>query len=414
MLAGACDPGELLGLARWDQQFKGVGLSEGAVEALLREAEATLHKLSELVALTRAFNTGIVSLCKWLERLTMRLCSDSGPTCLSADDALAIAKFIRVHLSHDRVGAVLDGAEGAGMGLAPIDAEKLNAGLMAKLGMAMPAATTTWRVSLAAQLARLQDAADFAFGETKQSISSKLSVVACVRIAAAAAGGGRGGGAGEVPSRVAMAAIANEEGSKGGSSASFVVAMREADEGGGADRLGLLRLSPLLTDDEHGSSLEHACLGLMAGEQGLEVVQGRGDRAVVDLGFYGTRVCVLVTSAGESAASAAGHGGVSHLLRIPCSTFKWGGGVSFGRKRCLDAAAAARACEGGAMEEAPDGVEARQLGTSEVVRVAVNARRGLASVLTTKPWRMTLLDMEDDGDEDGEGAESTNHSMDQS
>ena len=116
-------------------------MSEGAVEALLREAEATLHKLSELVALTRAFNTGIVSLCKWLERLTMRLCSDSGPTCLSADDALAIAKFIRVHLSHDRVGAVLDGAEGAGMGLAPIDAEKLNAGLMAKLGMALPAAT---------------------------------------------------------------------------------------------------------------------------------------------------------------------------------------------------------------------------------------------------------------------------------
>ena len=51
---------------------------------------------------------------------------------------------------------------------------------------------------------------------------------------------------------------------------------------------------------------------------------------------------------------------------------------------------------------------------SEVVRVAVNARRGLASVLTTKPWRMTLLDMEDEGDEGGEGADSIDHSMDQS
>ena len=55
-----------------------------------------------------------------------------------------------------------------------------------------------------------------------------------------------------------------------------------------------------------------------------------------------------------------------------------------------------------------------QLGTSEVVRVAVNARRGLASVLTTKPWRMTLLGLEDEGDEDGEGAEGIDHSMDQS
>lgn len=389
--------GELQGLARWEQRFLPIGLGEGAVESLLREGEHTLHKLTEIGAVTRSFHRGLSLLCRWLEKLTLRLHNDTGSTCISSDEALAIAKFIRAHLCHNRVGALLEGSESCAP-FPALEEENPNAELMAALKLSIP---STARGSLSTQLSRLKDAADFAFGETKHCISSKLPIDASVRLATNSAASSE---AAEAMSRIVMTACACPD--KTNSGPHFMVGLRQDDGADQPHHLRLLRLSaspcasPLPAsagqnrDNVHaGNHLQHmpssqraryrieqASVALAASGEGLRQCVDQGDRNIIDLQFYDDeRVCLLTK--GAAAASDA------HLARIECAKLKWTSLATVSRSRCLDAAspsvlaaAATAAAADGEMDE-PGDVEWRQLANSMPVCLAVNASRGLASVM---------------------------------
>jgi len=385
--------GELKGLARWDQRFLPVGLGESAVESLLREGERTLHKLTEIGAVTRSFQRGLSLLCHWLEKLTLRLTNDTGSTSISSDEALAIAKFIRAHLCHNRVGALLEGAESCAP-FPALEEENPNAELMAALKLGIP---STARVSLWTQLVRLKDAADFAFCETKTCISSKLPIDVSVRLATARPTAAPAGAAGA--SRIVIAACAGKEDSAG---PLFMVALRQDDGAEKAQRLRLLRLSPAPSapgaDKPHPGNptpqgpasqrapylIEQASAALAArgaDREGLELCGEGGDQVIADLQFYDDeRVCVLATGAAASADA--------HLARIDCANLRWSPPAAVPRTRCLDAASASAiapvAAAGADMEEAQE-VEWRLLPNSAPVCLAVNASRGLAGVMI-KGW----------------------------
>jgi len=227
--------GEMHGLARWDERFLPVGLGEGAVESLLREGERMLHKLTEVAAMTRSFHKGLGLLCHWLEKLTLRLLNDTGSTCISSDHALAIAKFIRAHLCHNRVGALLEGSESCAPFPSSHEDENPNAELLVALNLAMP---STAKVSLATQLERLKDSADFAFGETKHCISSKLPIDASIRLGACPPSDDT-----SVLSRVAMRACGPS--ATNGGAPLFLIAMRHDDDEGQVQGLCMMRLSPI-------------------------------------------------------------------------------------------------------------------------------------------------------------------------
>jgi hypothetical protein len=171
--------GEQLGLARWHERFLPLGLSESAVEAVVREGQGTLHKLTEIAAVARSFHKGVSLLCAWLEKLSLRLLNDTGSTCMSSDDALAVAKFIRSHLSSNRVGALLQGSEAGALVTGSQEDENPNAELLSALKLTVPSSA---RVSLGTQLQRLKDAAETCMAGTKQTISTKLSIDACIAL----------------------------------------------------------------------------------------------------------------------------------------------------------------------------------------------------------------------------------------
>jgi hypothetical protein len=171
--------GEQLGLARWHERFLPLGLAESAVEAVVREGQGTLHKLTEIAAVARSFHKGVSLLCAWLEKLSLRLLNDTGSTCMSSDDALAVAKFIRSHLSSNRVGALLQGSEAGALLTGSQEDENPNAELLSALKLTVPSSA---RVSLGTQLQRLKDAAEFCMAGTKQTISTKLSIDACIAL----------------------------------------------------------------------------------------------------------------------------------------------------------------------------------------------------------------------------------------
>ena len=59
--------------------------AQSAVEAVVREGEGTLHKLTEIAAVTRSFHKGVSLLCAWLEKLCLRLINDTGTLLQSSD-----------------------------------------------------------------------------------------------------------------------------------------------------------------------------------------------------------------------------------------------------------------------------------------------------------------------------------------
>ena len=118
----------------------------------------------------------------------------------------------------------------------------------------------------------------------------------------------------------------------------------------------------------------------MVDEGSLKVTQVASayvSQDMVDWQFYDDeRVCLLTK--GAAAPSDA------HLARIECGKLRWRPLAAVSRSRCLDAASPAVLAAASAADVAMDfsgDVEWRQLPNSMPVCLAVNGRRGLASVM---------------------------------
>ena len=171
--------GELLGLARWDEEYASVGLREAALEALLSQGEIYIYKASEVQAAAQSFHTGITQLCRWLERLTLRLINDSASSHISSQDALIVAKFVKDHLGKSQVSSLLDETATAIQATAAnYESNSLSFKLLSALEWGKDLSCT----SLSTQTKRVKEASDLAFEETKIRIGEKFDLAESIHV----------------------------------------------------------------------------------------------------------------------------------------------------------------------------------------------------------------------------------------
>ncbi len=171
--------GEILGLARWEEEYSSIGLEEATTEDLLVQAEKCICKAAEIQASAQSFHTGILQFCRWLERLTLRVLNDSASTNVSAQDALAVAKFIKIHLGSNNISALLDGI--------PPQAHKVPLGPehdglpILSLSVLDQAGYEVVSASLTSLLRGVKGILGSAFETTQQKVASKIEVAATVK-----------------------------------------------------------------------------------------------------------------------------------------------------------------------------------------------------------------------------------------
>ena len=170
--------GELMGLARWEERFQHIGLREQALESLMKESTQCLHKVSELLTVTRRFQKGYGQFSQWLERMAFRLVNQTGSTTLSGEETLSISRFVEHHLTHNQISGVLQDISTSVISCFDekrcVNDEVLNA--------FKAAGHSSLRLTFKVHLERLKDAVEFSFGETQQCISSKIAVDNVIRL----------------------------------------------------------------------------------------------------------------------------------------------------------------------------------------------------------------------------------------
>jgi hypothetical protein len=165
---------ELLGLARWEEEYSAVGLSERAVEAIAIEGEKFIYKASEIQALAQSFHTGMTQFCRWLERLTLRLLNDTASAHISSQDALVVATFIKTHLSSNRMAVLLDETRACAFTITPdFEDDRLSLQILSALDSCCPKLSP---ISLSSQLKLVKEASDIAFGKAKVAVASNIQI----------------------------------------------------------------------------------------------------------------------------------------------------------------------------------------------------------------------------------------------
>lgn len=352
-----------------------------------------VFRVMEVGAAAQDFQRGISRMCHWLERLAGRLISESASSpALSPDEALSVARFISSQLESDRIAALLNAPiSGADPPQLPVPPDERSASHALIDALRPPDA---WRgapllerarVPLSEQLDRARVASERALGGTRASISARLAVDASLQLYPATARGADEGtpralasSAGDGPDVELLVATSRGWGAhQDAEPAAAVSLLRLRRVGGEHNSRG--QTGPDLLRSVEGNSLGWSV------EQAQVLVGAGVEGSVVGVQFYGQDKVAAVSHAGEEAA----------LTLLLQSQLEW-------------EAVPPNAGESGPLAFAPlapaqqSGALVRLLPDCAPVALAVTGKRGLAAVLMEDPWRLSLWDMEDEEEDEGD------------
>mmetsp|Transcript_23453 Transcript_23453/g.49057 ORF Transcript_23453/g.49057 Transcript_23453/m.49057 type:complete len:818 (-) Transcript_23453:42-2495(-) len=416
---------ELLGLARWEEEYSATGLSEKEVEAIASEGEKLIYKASEIQALVQSFHTGMTQFCRWLERLTLRLLNDTASAHISSQDALVVATFIKTHLSCNRIAFLLDETRACALTFTPdFEDGRLSLQLLSALDSCCPKLSP---ISLSSQLKLVKEASDMAVAKTKVAVASKIQIGTAVHAYSLSNAAGRNGGV--------HSSLSSFEEGYGLNHTSKTSGVYLALSNWCGKQILVLRLSrqTARSDGRQGDEYKVSHVGLQLDEAETDLdLKGasstlvdpdmEASREVVDLCWYGhgkiaaiscrkpavpcsqsTAGCIQEKSGHDSCLMVAA---LQDVDWIACPVLTLSGtkhGIS--QFSALDIEK-----DASTQHQVLAGVERSWLvGGAVPVRVAVDASRQLGCVVLRDPWRVALFDMAE-GEEPADHAEEAEDS----